>query len=73
MTQTPLERWQKQKTTKQGTKRDQKGIFILVLPKAMISLTKVMLTKCPMKILAAFIIALGLAVSFLGFCPKSPI
>jgi len=30
MTQTPLERWQKQQELKQNKKRDQKGIYILV-------------------------------------------
>ena len=50
-----------------------KGILILVQPKIMIALTKAMLKENLLKIEAVVIIILGLALSFLGFCPKSPI
>ena len=50
-----------------------KGILILVQPKMMIALTKAMLKENLLKIEAVVIIILGLALSFLGFCPKSPI
>ncbi len=51
-----------------------KGILILVRPKIMIALTKAIATKGNfLKIEAIAIIILGLAFSFLGFCPKSPI
>ena len=50
-----------------------KGILILVQPKIMIALTKAMLQENLLKIEAVVIIILGLALSFLGFCPKSPI
>ena len=50
-----------------------KGILILVQPKIMIALTKAMLKENLLKIEAVVIIILGLALSFLGFCPKSPV
>ena len=51
-----------------------KGILILVRPKIMIALSKAMVKKeSALKIEAIVIIILGLAFSFLGFCPKSPI
>ena len=50
-----------------------KGILILVLPKMMIAMTRAMLKENTLKIMAAWVIFLGLAFSFLGFCPKSPI
>ena len=50
-----------------------KGILILVRPKMMIALTKAMLKENTLKIMATWVILLGLAFSFLGFCPKSPI
>ena len=51
-----------------------KGALILIQPKLMIALTKVFMKKeMTLKIEAVVIIVLGLAFSFLGFCPKSPI
>ncbi len=51
-----------------------KGILILVRPKIMIALIKAIVTKGNfLKIEAIAIIIIGLALSFLGFCPKSPI
>ncbi len=51
-----------------------KGIVILGLPKIMIALTKAIATKKNfLKIEAIAIIVIGLALAFLGFCPKSPI
>ena len=51
-----------------------KGILILIRPKIIIALSEVMLQKEGiLKIEAIAIIILGLAFSFLGFCPKSPI
>ena len=51
-----------------------KGILIFVFPKSMIGLTKAIFGEGKnLKIAAIFIIILGLALSFLGFCPKSPI
>lgn len=51
-----------------------KGIVILVQPKILITLTKAILKKeSILKIEAIVIIIIGLALSFLGFCPKSPI
>ena len=51
-----------------------KGILILVRPKIMIALTKAMVSKGNfLKIEAIVIIIIGLALSYLGFCPKSPI
>ncbi|MHC5059976.1 MAG: hypothetical protein ACYTFK_02680 [Planctomycetota bacterium] len=51
-----------------------KGILILVLPKIIIALSRAMLKNgCFLKIEAVVIVILGLALSFLGFCPKSPI
>ena len=51
-----------------------KGIVILIRPKIMIALSKAILkNQNILKIEAIVIIILGLAFSFLGFCPKSPI
>jgi len=51
-----------------------KGILILIQPKIMIALSKAMAQKeSILKIEAIAVIILGLAFSFLGFCPKSPI
>ena len=51
-----------------------KGILILIQPKIMIALSKAMVKKeSILKIEAIAVIVLGLAFSFLGFCPKSPI
>ena len=51
-----------------------KGILILVCPKIMTALTKLMINKeIALKIMSVFVIVLGLLFSFLGFCPKSPI
>jgi uncharacterized protein YjeT (DUF2065 family) len=51
-----------------------KGIVILIQPKIMIALSKAMAKKASiLKIEAIAVIILGLAFSFLGFCPKSPI
>jgi hypothetical protein len=51
-----------------------KGVLILVGPKLMVSLTRAMVEKEKfLKIESAIIIILGLALAFLGFCPKSPI
>jgi uncharacterized protein YjeT (DUF2065 family) len=51
-----------------------KGILILVQPKIMIALSKAILQKEGiLKIEAIVVIILGLALAFLGFCPKSPI
>jgi uncharacterized protein YjeT (DUF2065 family) len=51
-----------------------KGIVILIRPKLMIALSKAILkNESVLKIEAIVIIILGLAFSFLGFCPKSPI
>ena len=51
-----------------------KGIVILIRPKIMIALSKAILkNESILKIEAIVIIILGLAFSFLGFCPKSPI
>ena len=51
-----------------------KGIVILIRPKVMIALSKAILKNESIpKIEAIVIIILGLAFSFLGFCPKSPI
>ena len=50
-----------------------KGILILVRPKMMIAMSKAMLKENLLKIMAVVIILIGLAFSFLGFCPKSPI
>ena len=50
-----------------------KGILILVRPNMMIAMTKAMMKGNLLKILPVIIILLGLAFSFLGFCPKSPI
>jgi len=51
-----------------------KGIVILIRPNIMIKLSKAMVQKENiLKIEAIAVIILGLAFSFLGFCPKSPI
>lgn len=51
-----------------------KGVIILLLPKTMAALTKAIMKKTIfLKIEAVVVIILGLALSFLGFCPKSPI
>ena len=50
-----------------------KGLLILVRPQWMIDMTKSMLKENLIKIWAAVIIVIGLALAFLGFCPKSPI
>jgi uncharacterized protein YjeT (DUF2065 family) len=51
-----------------------KGILILIRPKIMIELSKVMVQKEGiLKIEAFAVIILGLVFAFLGFCPKSPI
>ncbi|MHC4726330.1 MAG: hypothetical protein ACYS17_03810 [Planctomycetota bacterium] len=51
-----------------------KGILILIRPKIMVALSKAMVKKeSHLKIEAIAIIILGLAFSFLGFCPVSPI
>lgn len=50
-----------------------KGILILVCPKLMIAMTKAMIKDNLLKVWPAVIIFLGLALAFLGFCPKSPI
>ena len=51
-----------------------KGIVILIRPQLMIALSKAILkNESILKIEAIVIIILGLAFSFLGFCPKSPI
>ena len=51
-----------------------KGILILIQPKMMITLIKARLKKENiLKIEAIAVIIIGLAFSFLGFCPKSPI
>jgi hypothetical protein len=51
-----------------------KGIVILIRPKIIIALSGAMTKKAGvLKIEALVVIILGLAFSFLGFCPKSPI
>ena len=51
-----------------------KGILILVRPKIIIAMAKAMAKKENLlKIEAIVVIILGLAFSFLGFCPKSPL
>lgn len=50
-----------------------KGVLILVCPKLMINLTNAMMKESLFKLWAVIIIIIGLALSFLGFCPKSPI
>lgn len=51
-----------------------KGIIILLLPKTMIAFSKAIMQKPKfIKIEAIAVTILGLAFSFLGFCPKSPI
>ena len=50
-----------------------KGILILIQPKMMITLTKALLKESTLKIMIVWVLFLGLAFSFLGFCPKSPI
>ena len=50
-----------------------KGILILVQPNMMTGMTKAMMKDSLLKVLPVIIIVLGLALAFLGFCPKSPI
>jgi hypothetical protein len=51
-----------------------KGLLILIRPKIMIALSRAMIkNERFLKIEAVAVIILGLAFSFLGFCPKSPI
>ena len=51
-----------------------KGILILIQPKIMIQITKALLKHEKfLKIESILIIVIGLALSYLGFCPKSPI
>ena len=50
-----------------------KGLLILVCPNLMIVMTKAMTKDNLLKIWPVVIILLGLALSFFGFCPKSPI
>ena len=51
-----------------------KGIVILVAPKAMAALAKVIIEKTIfMKVQALLALALGLFFSYVGFCPKSPL
>ncbi len=50
-----------------------KGVFILILPKAMIALSKGIISSAVfMKVEAIIAVIAGLAFSYLGFCPKSP-
>jgi hypothetical protein len=51
-----------------------KGLFILILPKSMILLTKAFLKlKSIMIVETVFIIIVGLLFMYLGYCPKSPL
>jgi uncharacterized protein YjeT (DUF2065 family) len=51
-----------------------KGILILIQPKIIVALSKAIMKKESfLKVEAIVVIILGLAFSFLGFCPKSPI
>jgi uncharacterized protein YjeT (DUF2065 family) len=50
-----------------------KGVVILIRPKIIIALSRAMTKPGLLKIEATVVIILGLAFSFLGFCPKSPI
>jgi uncharacterized protein YjeT (DUF2065 family) len=51
-----------------------KGILIFIQPKVIIAVSKAMMKKeSILRTEAVVIIILGLAFSFLGFCPKSPI
>ena len=51
-----------------------KGILILIQPKIIVVLSKAMAKKeSLLRIEAVVIILAGLALAFLGFCPKSPI
>lgn len=50
-----------------------KGAVILVRPNIIIALSKAMAKPGLLKIEAVVVIIIGLAFSFLGFCPKSPI
>ncbi|MBC8377701.1 MAG: hypothetical protein H8E62_00860 [Planctomycetes bacterium] len=50
-----------------------KGISILAWPKMMIELSSAVMKGPFLKIMAVWVIFLGLLFSFLGFCPKSPI
>jgi len=51
-----------------------KGVLILIKPKIIITLSKAIVQKeSILRIEAIAVIILGLAFSFFGFCPKSPI
>ncbi len=51
-----------------------KGVVILVLPKAMVSLAKAIMENATfMKVEALIAIIAGLLFLYLGFCPKSPL
>ncbi len=51
-----------------------KGILILVCPKLTIAMMKGMIKKQgTLRLQALIVIIIGLALAFLGFCPKSPI
>jgi hypothetical protein len=50
-----------------------KGILILVRPTMMIAMTQTMIKGNLLKVLPIIVILIGLALAFLGFCPKSPI
>jgi hypothetical protein len=51
-----------------------KGIIILILPKLMTGLTRAMVkNNVLLTIMGVFALVVGVAFSFLGFCPKSPI
>ena len=51
-----------------------KGIVILILPKMMIALIKAMVkSNSLLTVMAIVALIVGVALSFLGFCPQSPI
>ena len=51
-----------------------KGVLILIQPKIIIEITQALAKKEGiLKIQAVIIIILGLALSYLGFCPQTPI
>lgn len=50
-----------------------KGIMILVRPTMMVAMMKGMMEDNLLRIEAVVVILIGLALAFLGFCPKSPI
>lgn len=50
-----------------------KGLLILVFPKLMMAMTRAMMKDNLLKVWPVVVILLGLALSFFGFCPKSPI